>query len=187
MMKSVWTAVFSVGVSSCFAMAEEPLRWSPSHAEKVMGLYDELMESSDWQMAELIALGAREKFGEDEPEIKRMLAKVKQAKANAKKRTVVDKTEQPKKKFGPRYQKVYSLQDLVVQREEELSEGLENVVAELEAAIGEEAMTETNSSMAPFHTNLSVVVSTTQAIHDQIAAKLKQMRAKQATNEPIAN
>ncbi|PQO29979.1 hypothetical protein [Blastopirellula marina] len=177
MMKSVWTAVFSVGVSSCFAMAEEPLRWSPNHANKVIDLYNEYMDSADWHMAELIALGAREKFGDDEPIIQRMLVEVEKAKTGGKNVPATDKTEKPKK-VNRLYQKVYSLQDLVVTRAEGLSAGLDNVVAELEAAIGEETMTQTNSSMAPFHTNLSVVVSTTQTIHDQIAAHLKQMRAQ---------
>lgn len=186
MMKSVWTAVFSVGVSSCFAMAEEPLRWSPNHANKVIDLYNDYMDSADWHMAELVALGAREKFGNDEPIIQRMLIEVEKAKTGAKNVPVSDKTEVSSKKANRVYHKVYSLQDLVVTREEGLSAGLENIVAELETAIGEETMTQTNSSMAPFHTNLSVVVSTTQAVHDKIAAQLKQMRAKQLSGPAVA-
>ncbi|RCS41434.1 hypothetical protein DTL42_23030 [Bremerella cremea] len=186
MMKSVWTAVFSVGVSSCFVMADEPLRWTPGQAEKVIGLYDELMESSDWQMAELIALGAKEKFGEEVPAIKRMLEKVEQAKADAKKETVTKKTEMPQKKAALVYMKVYSVEDLVVQRNEELSAGLKKIVTELETAIGEEAITKSNSSLAPFNTNLSIVVGATQEIHDQIAAHLKQMRAAKPAEPAVA-
>lgn len=181
MMKSVWTAVFSVGVSSCFVMADEPSKWTPSNAEKVVGLYDEFMESSDWQMAELIALGAKEKFGDEEPAIQRMLKKVRQAKADAQKPAANMKTTNPNPHLT--YIKTYSVEklgcysinngDLVISKD---------IIKKLEKVIGDEEMEKTDSSIAPFNTNLSLVICTTQHYHDRIAECLKQMHAEQAAD-----
>lgn len=181
MMKSVWTAVFSVGVSSCFVMAEEPLRSLPDReVGKAVGLFVEFKKSDDWEMAELIALGAKEKFGDDEPVIQQMLEEVKKAKAAAQKPVVKTKLPMKQPKSYSTYVKVYSVENLPQVAEQGFDKTWKEIINKLEKDISYEVMQKTNSSIAPFATNLSLVISAPQEVHDRIAESLKKMHHEKA-------
>ena len=166
--KSIWIALFSVAFFSCVVMADDQGKWTPSKAEKVVALHDGFMESSDWEMAELIALGAKEKFGDKEPAIQRMLEDVWKARAKA-------NAQNPRRKYCT----VYSLANVPLVIEKGFAVGSQQVIGELENVITPEVMAKTDSSIAPYKTRQSLVICTTHYYHNRFKERLSQMRAEQ--------
>lgn len=175
MMKSVWTAVFSVGVSSCFAMAEEPKTAATQPPRKVVDLYNQYMDTADWQMAELIALGAREKFGEDLPIIQRMLVEVEKAKGSAPAAEKAVELPAP-----PEYQGTfvctYSIAELIADHESEEVATLA-IIKKARLLVDDGIKSEAESNVGLYRAKKVLVVSTTQQKHNAMTALFKELRA----------
>ena len=180
MMKSVWTAVFSVGVSSCFVMADDPKAAATQPPRKVVDLYNQYMDTADWQMAELIALGAREKFGEGLPIIQRMLVEVEKAKVST---PAADQAvELP---ATPEYEGyfvcTYSIAELVADHESE-EVATQAIIKKARLLVDDGIKSEAESNVGVYHVKKVLVVKTTQQKHDAMKAWFKELRDAKAVD-----
>ncbi|MCC9604781.1 hypothetical protein LOC68_26290 [Blastopirellula sp. JC732] len=155
--------------------------------ERTLELFQHYLKAKDWQMAEVVARGAVAKFGPDGVLIVKMRSNVETAvegNLTLLKRFYfmpMPKIAAPRRSAERRYACVYNVQDLLTSADGRLVDNSGKRLHDLAKEVKQECFANIDASefeVAPFDTNLSLVISATQKPHLKVLEFLIAKRAK---------